>query len=242
MSKELFTCLIIDDEPHIIETITGFINKTDYLRVKDSTTQPDNAMALLEKERYDIVFCDIKMPDISGLEIVETHKGKAAFIMSTAYAEYAINGFELGVVDYLLKPFNYTRFITAVQKAISLINAKHKITEQKTNDDHIFVKGNFKGKLEKVDFNEVDYVEGRKNYIAFVGNDNEITTLMNMKDIETQLVAFNFLRVHLSYIVKLSKIERLEGNALFLKGHKGHIPIGITYKQSLLDKLKVSKL
>jgi DNA-binding LytR/AlgR family response regulator len=240
MATPIYNCLIIDDEPHIVEEITRLINKTDYLKVKDSTTSPEQGLALLASQKYDIVICDIKLPDISGLDIVSANIGKACFIMSTAYTQYAIDGFDLGVVDYLLKPFNYTRFITAIQRAITVINnQQQKALQNEKPLEHLFVKTNVKGKLEKVNFDEIDYIEGRKNYVAFVTQKKEILTLMNLKDLENQLSKEKFMRVHLSFIISLSKIDKIEGGSILLKERTQHIPIGISYKEIVREKLGI---
>jgi two-component system, LytTR family, response regulator len=234
MPQHTYQCLLIDDEPHIIEGITFFINKLSYLQVKDATTSPTKAMTLLATNTYDIVFCDINMPEISGLEIVKANTGKAAFIMSTAYAEYAVDGFDLGVVDYLLKPFIFSRFLTAVQKAI------HSIAVQKQTTplvDYIFVKTEQKGKQTKINFADVDYVEGQSNYINFVCGNKNILTLMNMKDAEVKMSASLFLRVHTSFIIAINKVEKIEGNNIYLKGVVMPIPIGTTYKAKVLERL-----
>jgi DNA-binding LytR/AlgR family response regulator len=160
--------------------------------------------------------------------------------MSTAYTQYAIDGFDLGVVDYLLKPFNYTRFITAIQRAITVINnQQQKALQNEKPLEHLFVKTNVKGKLEKVNFDEIDYIEGRKNYVAFVTQKKEILTLMNLKDLENQLSKEKFMRVHLSFIISLSKIDKIEGGSILLKERTQHIPIGISYKEIVREKLGI---
>jgi DNA-binding LytR/AlgR family response regulator len=176
------------------------------------------------------------MPEISGIDFIKAINGKAKVILTTAYPEFALDGFELEVVDYLLKPIRLPRFLTAVQKAVKALN-EHK-PEPDTNDDYIFVKTESKGKLLKINLSEIDYVEGMKNYVAIHRGNQKTLVYTNMKDIEARLPNKLFIRVHKSFIIAISRITGIEGNRLMLKDISAEILIGESYKNDLMEIIR----
>lgn len=227
-------CLIVDDEQHAIDIILHYIAQTPGLKVVASTTNPIEALQIVATQKVDLVFLDIHMPQLSGIDFIKAVNGKCKIILTTAYSEFALEGYELDVVDYLLKPIRLPRFLAAVQKAI-------KQKEEPTiaeDDDYIFVKTGLKGKLIKITLTDVDYIEGMKNYVAFHCGSNKIIVYAGMKEIEERLPSKQFLRVHKSFIIRVDRIVGLEGNQVFLKNLPAGLMIGENYKNELMDRVR----
>ncbi len=232
-------CIIIDDEHHIVELLTGYVNKTAQLELKKTFNNPLQALEYLDKhEDIDLVFIDINMEELSGLEFVRIKNGKHKFIMVTAFEEYAVQGYENDIVDYLLKPVTFERFMTAVGK-FNRRNNVGSTSTPKLVKDFLFVKGDQKGKYLKVKLNEVLYIEGLKNYVSISFLNNKLTTLMNMKDLELTLMNSGFIRIHRSFIVSISKIAAFNGGHLKLEGSDRLFPIGESYKEHLMKVLEI---
>jgi two-component system LytT family response regulator len=231
----MISCIIVDDEQHAIDVLAHFVNQTPLLELKGSTTNPLEALQLIHREPVDLIFLDIQMPHISGIDFIKAINGRCKVILTTAYSEFAAEGFDLEVVDYLLKPIPLPRFLKAVQRAASLIE-KTPAPETEA-DDYIFVKTEAKGKMLKVNLADIDYIEGMKNYVAIHTGDTKIMALLNMKDLEDRLNGKYFMRVHRSYIVAVGKITMIEGNRVMLK--KGQeILLGDSYRASFLEAMK----
>ena len=229
-------CIIADDEEAAIDVIRHFIEKIAYLELAGAYTDPAGALQAINELKPDLVFADIHMPDMSGIELVKNMQAGCHIIFTTAYSQYAITGFDLNVTDYLLKPIPFPRFMAAVEKV------KHAIALQSNataDNNFILVKGETKGKFFKVNLDDIDYIEGLRNYVAIHCGNNKIVTLLNMKDLEEKLPASRFARVHKSYIVAIAKINTIEGNTLTIKQHsEARIFIGDTYKTAFLEKMK----
>jgi two-component system, LytTR family, response regulator len=235
----MINCLIVDDEQHAIDILVHYVGQTPYLHLAGTTTNPIEALQIVGTQKIDLIFLDIQMPELSGLDLVKAINGKCKVILTTAYSEFAIEGFELEVVDYLLKPIRLPRFLSAVQKAMKAMNAP--LSEAETNDDeddYIFVKTESKGKLLKINLSDIDYIEGMKNYIAIYRGGQKTLVYTNMKDIEARLPPRQFIRVHKSFIIPISKITGIEGNQLMLKDIKSEILIGDSYKAGLMEIIK----
>ena len=153
----MIRCLIVDDEQHAIDIMVHYISQTSYLELAGSTTKPIEALQIVTTQNIDLVFLDIQMPDLSGIDFVKALNGKAHVILTTAYSEFAIEGFDLDVVDYLLKPVRFPRFLSAVQKAVKTITDESGDTDTKNEEDYIFVKTESKGKLLKINLSEIDF-------------------------------------------------------------------------------------
>jgi len=236
----MIKCIIVDDELHGVNLLKSHINQVSFLELEYTTTNPLEAINKIITEKIDLVFLDIHMPQMSGLEFVQTINGKSKVILCTAYAEYALEGFEHNVVDYLLKPISFPRFLRAAQKAKHIIEQENP-KEAGAADDFIFVKTEQKGKMVKVDFADVLYIESMGNYVRFVSISGKVVALFTMKEVQSILPQQRFLRVHNSYIVNLDLVTGIEGNELTIKNVAPKIPIGVTYKDAVLTALKIRR-
>jgi two-component system LytT family response regulator len=236
----MINCLVVDDERHAIEVLTHYINITPYLHLIGTTTSPIEGLQIMNTEKVDLVFLDIQMPEMSGLDFARTIMGKAKIIFTTAYSEFAAEGFDLEVVDYLLKPVPLPRFLKAVQRALNAITSNVTIAakEESVEDDYIFIKTEFKGKMLKINLKDIDYVEGMKNYVAIHHSGLKTMALLNMKDMEERLPRKHFMRVHRSFIVSVSKITAVEGNVIRMKNVDAGILLGETYKPGFFEIMK----
>lgn len=234
----MIRCLVVDDEQHAIDIITHYISQTSYLELVSSTTNPVAALQTVVTENIDLVFLDVQMPELSGIDFVKAINGKAKVILTTAYSEFAIEGFELDVVDYLLKPIRFARFLTAVQKAVKDTTEKISDTEASANEDYIFVKTESKGKLLKINLADIEYIEGMKNYVAIYRGGQKTLVYTNLKDLVNHLPARQFVRVHKSFIIPINRITGIEGNHILLKNVSADILIGENYKADLMDIIR----
>ncbi len=231
------SCIIIDDEQHCIDLIKGHIADTDSLNLKETFLNPKLALNFLISNAVDIIFLDIDMPQMNGLDFIDAYKGKGKVILCTAYQQYAIQGFDKEVADYLLKPVTYERFMRGIQRAFSLMERVENVDKERP--DFIFVKSEAKGKYIRVPFNEIDYIQGEKNYISFHNGNSKIMALLNLRDMIETLPRTQFIRVHNSYIVNFGKVEKVEGNNIILKNSKVEIPLGISYKDKVLEAMNI---
>ncbi len=236
----MISCLVVDDEQSAVDLLCAFVRKTPFLTLIGATTNPLEALSLLQSQPVDLLFLDIHMPQLSGLDLMRLLPGRTRVVLTTAYSEFAVQGFELEALDYLLKPIAFERFLKAAQKArpaaaLPLPAA----APEAPAADYIFVKTESKGKMTKVDFADIVYVEGLKNYVSIQTATERVVTLLNIKDLEERLPARHFMRVHKSYIVSLDKIRALDGNQIFFKGTNTYVPLGDTYRPAFFDALQV---
>jgi len=234
----MIRCLVVDDEQHAIDIIAHYISQTSYLELVSSTTNPVAALQTVVTENIDLIFLDIQMPELSGIDFVKAINGKAKVILTTAYSEFAIEGFELDVVDYLLKPIRFARFLTAVQKAVKDVAEKTLDTDLSANEDYIFVKTESKGKLLKINLADIEYIEGMKNYVAIYRGGQKTLVYTNLKDLVNHLPARQFIRVHKSFIIPIKRITGIEGNHILLKNVTAEILIGENYKADLMEIIR----
>ena len=234
----MISCIIVDDEQHAIDILIHYVNQTPHLNLVASFTNPIEALQLLTQEKIDLVFLDIQMPELSGMDFIKAIHGKSKVILTTAYSEFALQGYELDVVDYLLKPIRLPRFLAAVQKASQQINLAAENSQQETEDDYIFVKTESKGKLLKINLADIDFIESMKNYVAIHRGGQKTLVYTSMKELEEHLPKKQFLRVHKSFIVPISRVTGIEGNLLRLKNVSTGIMIGENYKAELMEIIK----
>lgn len=237
----MISCLVVDDEQHALDVLSLYINQTPFLQLVKAVTSPIEALEIVNTRKIDLVFLDIQMPEISGLDFARTIQGKSKVILTTAYSEFAAEGFDLEVVDYLLKPIPLPRFFKAVQKVLNAATSAVPTPvagEEGIDDDYIFVKTEIKGKMLKINLKEIDYIEGMKNYVAIHHGGLKTMALLNMKDLEERLPRKHFFRVHKSFIVSVNKIIAIEGNMIQLKNVKADILLGDTYKSSFHEMMK----
>jgi DNA-binding LytR/AlgR family response regulator len=228
--------IAIDDEPLALQRLIRYIEKTPFLELAGSFDSALNAMEFVEKEKIDLIFLDIQMPDLSGTEFVRTLKNAPKIIFTTAYEKYAIEGFKLDAIDYLLKPYGYEEFLIAAQKARKYINLEN-ATEQtvESTNEFLFVKSDYKTK--RIIFNDILYIEGLKDYIkVYLWNDTKpLLSINSLKTIEQKLPPSKFMRVHRSFIVNLNRIEIIERSRIVFG--KVYIPISDQYKEKFQDYL-----
>jgi len=234
----MINCIIVDDEQHAIDILDHYVKQTPHLNLVASFTNPIEALQLLGQQKIDLAFLDIQMPELSGIDLIKAIQGKTKVILTTAYSEFALEGYELYVVDYLMKPIRLPRFLAAVQKAVEQINAGNEIHQEKTEDDYIFVKTESKGKLLKIDLAEIDYIESMKNYMAIHRGGQKTLVYTSMKELEDRLPKKKFIRVHKSFIIPVSRITGIEGNLLRLKNVSAEILIGENYKAELMEIIR----
>jgi two-component system LytT family response regulator len=235
----MIDCIIVDDEQHAIDILVHYVKQTPQLNLIGTATNPMEALQMVSEQKAELVFLDIQMPELSGIDFIKAINGKAKIILTTAYSEFAIESYELDVVDYLLKPIRLPRFLQAVQKAVKEIEETVGSVQQgNTSDDYIFVKTESKGKLLKINLDDIDYIEGMKNYVAFYRGTQKTLVYASMKDIEERLSQKQFIRVHKSFIIPIAKITGIEGNLLRLKGVTAEIMIGENYKADLMEIIR----
>jgi len=232
----MINCVIVDDEQHAIDILVHYVNQTPHLNLVASFTNPIEALQLFTKEKIDLVFLDIQMPELSGMDFIKAIHGKSKVILTTAYSEFAIEGYELDVVDYLLKPVRFPRFLAAVQKVMQQLNLNDQA--ENADDDYIFVKTESKGKLLKINLADIDFIESMKNYVAIYRAGQKTLVYTSMKELEERLPRKNFIRVHKSFIIPISRITGIEGNLLRLKNVTAEILIGENYKAELMEIIR----
>ena len=238
-------CLVVDDEPLAQNVLAMHISKIPTLRLVQKCSNAIEAFEALHKHEIDLLFLDINMPVISGLNFLRSLKNPPAVILTTAYTEHAMDSYALEVVDYLLKPIPFDRFLRAVKKATALLGTNGRkipttAEEQNVADvvvtkhlkDYFFVKSD--GKLVKIDHSDIKYIEGLKDYLKIYTKGQTIVCHQTMKAMEELLPAEHFMRVHKSYIVALSAIKSIAVNLIFLNNDRVELPLGSTYRDALI--------
>ncbi|MBA2330567.1 MAG: response regulator transcription factor [Flavisolibacter sp.] len=233
----MINCFIIDDEQHAIDILVHYVKQTPQLNLIGTATNPLEALQVVTTQKIDLVFLDVQMPELTGIDFIKAIHGKVKIILTTAYSEFALESYELDVVDYLLKPIRFPRFLAAVQKAVKDINDIPSPVSDKA-DDFIFVKTEAKGKLLKINLADIDYLEGMKNYVAIYRSGQKTLVYTSMKELEERLHNNKFLRVHKSFIIPVNKITGIEGNIVRLKNVQAEILIGESYKAGLMEIIR----
>lgn len=241
----MINCIIVDDEPSAVDLLKIYIEKLPYLNLKLATTDAIEALTFLQTNQVDLICLDINMPDISGLDFARLVQGKSRIIFTTAYSEFALESYKYDALDYLMKPISFDLFLRASQKMLAMMNLQAKEIikegnneEKEIADDYIFVKTEHKGKLTKILFKDILYIESLKNYIGiYTVHKEQIISLLTMKEIEERLPKDAFFRCHKSFAISLEKIKAIDGNEIILQEIKDRVPIGATYRDSLFTKL-----
>lgn len=223
-------CLIIDDEPLAIDLLKSYVEKTSFLELAGTFDNAPSSMDLILNGGINLIFLDINMPQINGLEFSKTLPHSIKVIFTTAYDQYAIEGFRLNALDYLLKPINYAEFLQAANKALEWF----KLLDYNRSTS-IFIKSGYR--VEKVDFGDILYIENQKDYVKFhLENTKEpLSSLMSMQSLEEKLPSKQFMRVHRSFIVNLDKVKTIERNCIVFG--KDYVPISESYKNKFMDFL-----
>jgi two-component system LytT family response regulator len=228
-------CIIVDDEPLALDIIEDYISKVPFLQLVKRTENAIEALQLVQAGGIDLVFLDVQMPDLTGIQFLKIAGDKAKYILTTAYSQYALESYDLNVSDYLLKPIAFDRFYKAAEKVHKQFDkpapvvTAPEIVPQLTNtvQDFIFVKTEHK--IQKIELEDILYIEGLKDYISIFTKSERIITLQNMKKMEETLPKGDFIRVHKSYIIGVDKIESIERSRISICGKT--IPIGDTYRE-----------
>lgn len=233
----MIRCVVIDDEPYARQLLTEFIGKIPNLSLEGAFSSALSALPVLSKKPIDVIFLDIQMPDISGIDFLKTLEKRPAIVFTTAYAEYALEGFELDAADYLLKPFDFGRFLKSVNKITHRLEKEpvQKIQIDKTSNaqDFIFVKdGN---KLVKVELKDILFIKGSREYVTIHTREKKIMSLQSMKNLEEELPE-QFIRVHNSYIINIPAVNSISKQEVEIADEI--IPIGITYKKNFQEKIR----
>jgi len=234
-------CVIVDDEPLARKLIADYVQKVPALHLVDSCADPLTAMEVLRNHKVDLLFLDIQMPELTGIQFMKIIRKKCKVILTTAYAQYALEGYEHDVVDYLLKPVTLDRFIIAVQKAKDRIGVavplqtENPETPVARRPDHVFIKTEYR--IQRVDLADISYIEALRDYVALHIGAEKILTLESMRHMEEILPEDHFIRIHKSYIVNRNKIDYLERSRVVIG--KEHLPIGDTYKEKVRVKLGI---
>jgi DNA-binding LytR/AlgR family response regulator len=234
MDMASYRCVAIDDEYPATQIIKAYIDKIPNVELVKSYTNALEGMQYLISHEVDIVFLDIQMPDINGLDISRNLSHPPKIIFTTAYDQYALEGFDVAAVDYLLKPFSFERFNKAVNKALHLIELENKaVVSIDSTPETITLKSDYK--LHKVNLDDIDYIEGLKAYVSFFIKGKRLITLASLKDLEEKLPSDRFMRVHKSFIVPIHKVKALHGNLLEMESKE--IPIGKSYKEVVIERI-----
>ena len=225
------SCIAIDDEPLAVKKISAYIQKTPFLELLAECRSAFEAMEIINKRPVQLLFVDINMPDLSGLEFVKSFTDKPYVVFTTAYSEYAVEGFQVDAADYLLKPITYPGFLKAANKVKNLIelNTNSEKESIRTTASHLFVKSDYK--LIRIELDDIKYIESQHEYIKIhMINSKPVMTQLSMKAIEEQLPTGQFMRVHRSFIVNLKKVSVVERNRIVFDG-KVYIPVSDQYKE-----------
>ena len=239
----MYNVLIVDDEFLARKLLQGYVTKIENLNLVGTAQNAAEAFSLVNEHQVDILLLDIHMPDLNGIELARTLSNVPAIIFTTAYSEYALESYEVSAVDYLLKPIAFPRFSAAIEKAIAKLKSLETTstepaiveTHQEANDQktYMLVKADYR--LYKIKFDDLLYIEGQHEYVSFYTRTKRITALYSLKNLEEQLPADKFIRVHKSYIVSIDEIQEIEPLSITVAGQK--MPLGGSYRDALMKKL-----
>lgn len=242
----MIRCIAVDDEVYASNILADYIKKVPFLELAGTTTSPIEAINWVQEGKVDLVFLDIQMPELTGIQFLKICGNKCKVILTTAYPEYALEGFEHDVIDYLLKPIPFDRFFKAVNKvqAQQPINTTLPATDAQPTQasvaapvpDYMFVKGESKNKFLKVAYSDILYVEGLKNYVSIYLPGQRLVTYQSLTDLAEQLPQPPFFRVHRSYIISIDKVSIVDGNSVYILDKS--IPVGETYREGFLNMIR----
>ena len=235
--------VVVDDEPLAREGIADYIKEFDFLKLTACCENPLQLMKVLDEQTVDLIFLDIHMPKMHGIEFLKITTHRPMVILITAFPDHALESFQLDVMDYLLKPVTFDRFSKSVNKAKEyfqlITKSTHAISKSEEKDpDYFFIKCG--SKYEKIQFAEIHYIEGLENYVAIYTEKDKFITLIKLKTLEEKLDSRSFIRVHKSYMVSIGKIDGIEGNEIFIKSHR--ISISRNYKEQVVSQVLSNKI
>lgn len=227
----MIRCLVVDDEPLAQNLLKNYIGKMASLELVASTSDVFAALDMAQQQKVDLIFLDVQMPELTGIQFMKILAGKCKVILTTAYEEYALQAFDLDVVDYLLKPFSFERFAAAVQKARERLQPA---ARENNPAEHLFIKTEYK--IVRVAVKEIRYMESMRDYVSVYTENERILTLQSLRTFEEQLRTSSLMRVHKSFIVNLDRIDKVERRRIVM-GDK-YIPIGETYQEEVKKRLQ----
>ena len=232
----VINCIIIEDEPLAMEKLAGFVEQVPFLKLLHTFENGIDAMGFVKTNAVDLIFLDVQMYKFTGIQFLEALTDRPQVVIVSAYDQYALKGYEFSITDFLLKPYSFDRFVQAIDKVME----KYKLKIQPpahVHNDIIFVKTEYR--IEKINLNDILYIQGMKDYQMIVTNDEKIMTLQCFRDIENVLPTPAFIRIHKSYIVALDKIESIERNRIKIAGQL--LPISDTYKETFYNTLRKTR-
>ncbi len=230
----MIQCIAIDDEPLALQLIQEYCAKISFLKLEKTFTNTDEAISYMQSNKIDLLFLDIQMPDITGIQFYKNLSEKPPVIFTTAYKDFAVEGFNVDAVDYLLKPFEYDRFLKACYKAKEYIEF---LSSQEVQLNSLFIKVNYE--IMKVNLKDIELIEALDDYIKIYIKPNPVLTLMTLKSIQEKLPPRDFVRVHRSFIIPLAKIEKFSKSKVWIMGKE--IPIGSSYSSVYDQLIEISK-
>lgn len=233
MDSRVIKCVIVDDEPPAIRLLEAYASKVDFLQVVQTTTKSLEVLQIIEKDNIDLVFMDVQMPNLTGMQLAKLVSDKVDIIFTTAFEKFATESYERNAVDYLVKPFSFERFYKAVNKYKDSIFSKK--LEYQSTTEFLFVKTDGKNNFERVYVKDIYYLEGIKNYVAIHLKDKQIITYGTLKGISASLND-DFVQIHKSYIVALQHVNQTDSLSVTING--SNLPIGDTYKKSFFENVK----
>lgn len=234
----MIRCVIIDDEQPAINVLKRYIDRIPNLEIVGTEINPLAGIELIKREKPDVVFLDIQMDELNGIQVAQLLDDTVKIIFCTAYSEFAVTSYEFDAVDYLMKPVEFERFVKAVQRVSDVLAHRSTSNLEAIPNDYIYVKAGRRGKLLKIDLDSIDFVEALNNYVIFHCGSVHTTTYLSLKELEERLPGSAFMRVHKSFIVALNRIALLENNELLLKNGYSRVPVGATYKEVFLERMR----
>ncbi len=235
--SRVFKCIIVDDEPAAIRLLEKFIEKVSFLKLINTFTKPIEALLFIRNNNVDLLFLDIQMPEITGIQLSKIVSNNVQTIFTTAYPKFALESYDVAAIDYLLKPIEFGRFYKAVSKLLPLETANETTVSA---DNYIFLKTDGKNKFVKVFLEEILFIEGLKNYVSVQLKDEQIITNNTLKHLRQNLMQSHFIQIHKSYIISLKHIDRIDNDVVWIK--EKELPIGNTYRKLFFEKISENKL
>ena len=235
----MIDCIIIDDKPLAIDLLANYIGKTSFLKLAGSFSNPLTAFQYIREASVDLIFLDIQMPELTGIQFMKILQGKCKVIFVTAYSEYALEGYEHDVIDYLLKPVSFGRFYKAAEKArtqcelASGVSKDKASVEMSSDTNNLFIKTDYK--IVRIPINTILYIEAKQNYISVITNESAVMSLQSIKSIEQKLPVNKFIRIHKSYIVSIDKIDTIERSSIHIG--KITLPLSENYRDAFFKML-----
>ena len=231
-TTHIIRCVVVDDEPMALQLVADYVQRTPFLQLSGQTTDPMEAIGMVQQGLADLLFLDIQMPELTGLQLMKVIGHKCKVIITTAYPDYALEGYDFDVIDYLLKPITFDRFLVAAHKAKERLAPQAVVVPVPADSfapGYIFVRTEYK--IQKIDLADILYLEGLRDYVAIHTHTGKVLTQQSMRSFQEQLPGHNFIRVHKSYLIAIDKIRFVERNRIVIAD--SYIPVGETYQEAV---------